>query len=228
MRARARSVSRSVPRGRERDGRNKNMTKRGPSRNTDMAAHSWRGVANAALALLVLHAAPAQGCVTPIDAIKSGAASCPGAPAISYVWPRVLERHTNVSVALNNVPTDCIDMELPTTPCAAHHEGIPPLFRCVFTHPATGTEILSDELWAQPVVRTYGDGTHAGIEPVLSCRLAALDAALEPVFRSASEAGDSRFDMHVGVRFRDLDLPFVGVRGGDVISLPTPPTPSES
>ena len=41
---------------------------------------------------------------------------------------------------------------------------------CLVNATATGTEILSDELWAQPVVRTYGDGTHAGIEPVVSCQ----------------------------------------------------------
>ena len=181
----------------------------------------------AALALILLYLCPAQGCATPYDAIKDG--TCPGVPAISYVWPRVLtaaERNANVSIALNNVPTDCIDMDLPMTPCAAHHESIPPLFRCVFTHPATGTEILSDELWAQPVVRTTGD-IYVGMEPVVSCQLAALDlTALAPVFRSASEAGQTTIELSVGVRFRDLDLPFVGVAGGNVVATPLPPPPS--
>ena len=173
--------------------------------------------------LALLTASPcccSASCGTPYDAIQS---ACADAPAISYLWPNHVAEHqnANISVALKNVRSDCVNAQMATTPCAAHHEDVPPLFRCVFTRPGSGA-VLSPWLNAQPIVRStvLPDGTQANarIEVVVSCPLDNV-SALEALLQGTEGASDA--SLVVGVRFRDLDLPYEGSAEGNVVSLPS-------
>ena len=155
-------------------------------------------------------------CAAPYEAIQNG---CPGAPAVSYIWSDA-EGDANVRVALKNVAESCINKVLPATPCAAHHEGVPPLFQCIFSHKGTGAEFVSELLRAEPVVRTMlADSAqpYTRVEPILTCPLPKA-SALAAVFKGAALADLSSYALKLSVRFLDLELAFDGEPGGDVVA----------
>ena len=122
-------------------------------------------------------------------------------PAVSYLWPTVfsaseVKSGLDISVALKNVASNCINADLATTPCAAHRAAVPPMFYCVFK--SGGKSIASNATHALAMEVSTASGRYVGMEVVVKCVVPSM-AAISEMIPSFDPAGDTAASFSLGV-----------------------------